>query len=77
MTHASSDLASALNAQQSQPVWLSDKQIAARYSAHRSTAPWRWIKERGFPKGVQFSPNCTRWRLSDVEAWEQSQGGAA
>lgn len=50
--------------------YLSDIQVAARYSVHRTT-PWRWVKsEPGFPKPVTLSPGCTRWRLSDLAAWE-------
>lgn len=49
--------------------FLTDKQVAARYSVARST-PWRWVERGQFPKPVKLSPGCTRWRVSDVEAWE-------
>ncbi|MCE8556358.1 AlpA family phage regulatory protein [Ruegeria pomeroyi] len=52
--------------------FLSDLQLAQRYSVHRTT-PWRWVKsEPGFPKPVVLSPGCTRWRLSEIEAWEKA-----
>ncbi|MBU2962084.1 AlpA family phage regulatory protein [Citreicella sp. C3M06] len=54
-------------------VYLSILQLAARYSVHRAT-PWRWIKsDSNFPKPVVLSPGCTRWKLSELEAWEKSK----
>ncbi len=53
--------------------YLSDKQVGARYDVHRST-PWRWVNSnQEFPKPVKLSPQCSRWKLSDLEAWEKSQ----
>lgn len=59
--------------------YLSDIQLAARYSVHRTT-PWRWAKtDPTFPKPVTLTPGCTRWKLSDIEAWEarKAKGTAA
>lgn len=57
-------------------IYLSDAQLAARFGVHRTT-PWRWAKsDPAFPKPVVFSPGCTRWKLSAVEAWEASKVGA-
>lgn len=51
-------------------VFLSDFELAARYGVHRST-PWRWVKSvPDFPKPTPLSPGCTRWKLSEVVAWE-------
>ena len=55
--------------------YLSDRQLAERYKVHRTTL-WRWVERNQFPKPVKLSPGCTRWKLSDVEAWEAKQGGA-
>jgi len=49
--------------------YLSDKELASRYEVSRVT-PWRWSKKGAFPSPVKLGPNCTRWKLSDVEAWE-------
>lgn len=59
-------------------LYLSDKQTAARYSVKRCSI-WRWLREGDFPPPVKLSGGCTRWRLSDLEAWEveRAQGGAA
>ncbi len=54
------------------PAYLNDRQAAARYSVSRNTV-WRWAKDGSFPKPTQLSPQCTRWRLTDLEAWEASQ----
>jgi prophage regulatory protein len=54
-------------------VFLSDFDLAARYGVHRST-PWRWAKSvPDFPKPTALSPGCTRWKLSQIEAWENSR----
>jgi prophage regulatory protein len=57
--------------------YLSDAQLAARYGVHRTT-PWRWAKSANtFPKPVMLTPGCTRWKLSEIEAWEASRADAA
>jgi prophage regulatory protein len=50
--------------------YSTDKQLAKRFHVHR-TAIWRWVKKNGFPAPVRLSKGCTRWRDSDVEAWEK------
>lgn len=51
-------------------IYLSDAQIATRYGVSRQTV-WRWTaNDPKFPKSVKFSAGCTRWKLSDLEAWE-------
>lgn len=56
--------------------YLSDKELAARYEVSRVT-PWRWTKKGSFPSPVKLGPNCTRWKLSDIEAWELKQEATA
>lgn len=57
--------------------YLADTQLAARYGVHRTT-PWRWAKtDPAFPKPVTLSPGCTRWKLSDLEAWEAGKASDA
>ena len=50
--------------------YLSDRQVAERYSISRHTA-WRWTKEGALPKPVKIR-SSTRWRLSDLLRIEQS-----
>lgn len=51
-------------------IYLSDIQVAARYGNHR-TWTWRALKaDPQFPKPVKLSSGTTRWKLSDIEAWE-------
>ncbi len=59
-------------------MFLSDAQVADRYAVSRVTI-WKWLKtDPTFPKPIKLSPGCTRWRASDVEAWEKSrEAGAA
>lgn len=53
--------------------YFSVDQVAQRYGVHRGTI-WRWLKSNlMFPRPVRLSPGCTRWRLSDVEAWEHHE----
>lgn len=50
--------------------YLSDTDIAKRYGIARPTV-WRWHRERPeFPRAIRLTPGCTRWKLSDIEAWE-------
>lgn len=51
--------------------YLSDKDLATRYSVHRAT-PWRWVQSGNFPSPVKIN-NSTRWRLSDIQEWEAKQ----
>lgn len=56
-------------------MYMSDRQVAKRYSVSRGT-PWRWAKtDPNFPKPVELTPGCTRWRLSELEAWELEKSG--
>lgn len=59
-------------------MYLSDKQVGERYGASRWT-PWRWAKDpsTGFPQPVKLGPGMTRWRLSDLEAWEAERAKAS
>jgi predicted DNA-binding transcriptional regulator AlpA len=56
--------------------YLADVKVAQRYGVHRTT-PWRWLKsDPTFPKPIALSPGCTRWKLSDIEAWENARANA-
>ncbi|MGY6696056.1 MAG: helix-turn-helix transcriptional regulator [Roseinatronobacter sp.] len=38
---------------------------------------WRWAKtDPAFPKPVNLTPGCTRWRLSEIIEWEQAKQAA-
>ena len=51
-------------------IYLTDRQLAARYNVHHLT-PRRWLKgDPTFPRAVKLTPGCTRWKLSEIEAWE-------
>jgi predicted DNA-binding transcriptional regulator AlpA len=53
--------------------YTSDTQLAARYGVHRATI-WRWTNtDPQFPQPVKLSAQCTRWRVSQIEAWEQTR----
>ncbi|MDQ2092741.1 helix-turn-helix transcriptional regulator [Rhodalgimonas zhirmunskyi] len=54
-------------------IYISDSQHAARNNVHRST-PWRRAKVApAFPQPVKLSPQCSRWKLSEIEAWENNR----
>jgi predicted DNA-binding transcriptional regulator AlpA len=56
--------------------FLSDIQFGSRYDVSRQTI-WRWAAtDDTFPKPIKLSPGCTRWKLSDIEAWESAKGVA-
>jgi prophage regulatory protein len=56
------------------PQYITDKTLAARYQISRATV-WRWAKEqkKNFPQPVKIM-GSTRWRLSDLEQWEATNG---
>lgn len=57
--------------------YLSDRQLGARWNVHHLTVR-RWANaDPAFPQPVKFSPGCTRWRLSDIEAWEAAKSESA
>lgn len=57
--------------------YVSDKQLAEHFGVHRITI-WRWAKsDPSFPKPIQLTPGCTRWKLAEVEAWAAAREVAA
>lgn len=50
-------------------VYVSDQQLAERYSVSRATI-WRWVAKGLLPKPCRLSEGCTRWSLQEVEAIE-------
>jgi predicted DNA-binding transcriptional regulator AlpA len=57
--------------------YLADITLAKRYGIARNTI-WRWHRERpDFPRAIRLSTNCTRWKLSEVIAWEALKAEAA
>lgn len=57
--------------------FLTDVNLADRYNVHRTT-PWRWVKaDPTFPKPVSLTAGCTRWKLSEIEAWEERRASNA
>ena len=57
--------------------FLSDQQVARRYGVHRSTI-WRWVKtDPDFPGPIVLSLGCSRWKLSEVEAWEARRASSS
>lgn len=51
-------------------VYLTAIQVAQRLSIGKATV-WRWTKYNdGFPNPVRFTNGATRWRLSDLMAFE-------
>jgi len=57
-------------------VYVSDAQLAARYSTSRSTI-WRWTKSGRLPQPLQLSPGCTRWALAEVERLDAERRAVA
>ena len=53
-------------------VYLRDIAVADRYDISRPTI-WRWVKQGKFPKPTKLAGGSSRWKLSDLEAWEITQ----
>lgn len=56
------------------PIFLSVKDVAARYSVSVATI-WRWTRNKSFPNPIRLGENVTRWRANDLMIWEQRRGG--
>ncbi len=57
-------------------MYLADKDLANRLAISRQTI-WRLVKaDPKFPKPVKLSAGCTRWQLSEVEAWAAQKRSA-
>ena len=56
-------------------LYFSDRQVAERFGISVATV-WRWSREgrEGFPAPVRLV-GTTRWRLADLEAFEQAAAG--
>lgn len=56
--------------------YLTDKEVAARYSLSKQTI-WRWTAERpSFPKPIKFENGTTRWAMSQLIEYEALTKGA-
>jgi prophage regulatory protein len=51
--------------------YLTVQQVAARLGISKATI-WRWKAAGTFPTAVKLSAGSTRWRLADIEAWENT-----
>jgi prophage regulatory protein len=49
--------------------YLTVNEVAARLNVSVSSV-WRWKRDGAFPSAVRVGTGSTRWRLSDIEAWE-------
>jgi len=57
--------------QEAKPQFLTVDQVAERYGTSKASI-WRWRKKvKHFPAPLKVGPNCTRWRISDLEKYEQ------
>ena len=54
---------------QAAQTYLSVDDLATRFNCSRDSI-YRWKRSGEFPKAVRFSPGMVRWRLSDIEDWE-------
>jgi prophage regulatory protein len=60
----------------SETPFLRDIEVANRYGVSRSTI-WRWVKEKKILRPLKIGSGSSRWRLSDLEVWEQAQSQRA
>lgn len=53
--------------------WLSVEDIRRRYKLKRSATVQQWVREGKFPPPVKLMWKVSRWRLSDIRAWEEGK----
>jgi predicted DNA-binding transcriptional regulator AlpA len=53
-------------------LYLNVSEVAERYGVNPATV-WRWRKDGGkdFPQPRDFGPQTKRWKVSDLEAFEE------
>lgn len=49
--------------------YIDAKRLCDRYQISPPTL-WRWAREGKMPKPIKIGPNCTRWKLEEIEKWE-------
>ena len=49
--------------------YLKVEQVAARFGVSVDSI-WRWKRNGDVPQAVRLGPGATRWKLTDIEAWE-------
>lgn len=52
--------------------YLTRTEVQDRYKTTRSTL-YRWINRGIFPAPVKLGPRMVRWKLSDLEQFEQQR----
>lgn len=55
-----------------QEQYLLSKQVAERFGT-TTTSLRRWVADGKFPKPLKITARTSRWRLSDIEAWEAAK----
>jgi prophage regulatory protein len=65
-------MAQRVSADPARNAYAADTDLSAHFRVSRATI-WRWANERQFPAPVKLSPQITRWRWVDVQAWEKAQ----
>ena len=56
--------------------FLTPRQLCERLQCNRHHLG-RLMRQQGMPKPLILSPRCRRWRLAEIEQWEQARAGAA
>lgn len=59
---------------QNQKIYLSGKEVKARYGIGNTTL-YDWVKKTDFPSPYKMGPKLSRWKLSELEAWEEKSKG--
>jgi len=54
------------------PAYVNDATLAQHFGVNKATI-WNWVRRNGFPKPIKLSPQITRWKLEDVQAWEAAR----
>ncbi len=58
------------NMQKNMQRFLRDVDVAEMLGIGQSTV-WVWAREGKIPQPVKISRRCVRWRMSDLQEWEE------
>lgn len=60
----------------SEEKFLTESQVAERYGVHKNSIR-NWVKSGKFLKPIRITEATYRWRLADIERWEEEKAADA
>lgn len=62
---------------QNTQIYISKRGVRHRYGGIGDTTIYDWLKTTDFPKPYKVGPKLIRWKISELEEWEEKNNGGA